>query len=218
MSLELITEKMISACKAANIQVIQPLLQANSLAFQDKDNYGRNFVTQADLETELFLKAELSNIGSEANFIAEETAELAKPEGLNWIVDPIDGTTNFMHGLSPACTSIALANNEELLCGVVFELFREECFHAWQHGGAYLNGKKICVSRNSSLTSSLLVTGFPYIQNELFDNWIELYGTEKRKTLEGLEPQLMTCAPILSVDLMRITNTISTLGMLPLEH
>ncbi|HEX2616257.1 MAG TPA: inositol monophosphatase family protein, partial [Flavobacteriales bacterium] len=82
--------------------------------------------------------------------------------GLNWIIDPLDGTTNFVHGIPCYCTSVALVRGEEVLIGVVLEVTRNECFSAWKGGGAYLNGKRIHVSQRGQLLDSLLATGFPY--------------------------------------------------------
>jgi myo-inositol-1(or 4)-monophosphatase len=100
-------------------------------------------------------------LAPEAGFIAEEgTGE--RKEGLNWIIDPLDGTTNFVHGLPCYCISIGLANGSDMLVGVVLEVTRNECFSAWKGGGAWLNGKAILVSQRRRLQESLLATGFPY--------------------------------------------------------
>ncbi len=85
-----------------------------------------------------------------------------RKEGLNWIIDPLDGTTNFVHGIPCYCISVALADGLDVLVGVVLEVTRDECFSAWKGGGAWLNGKTIGVSTRKTLSESLLATGFPY--------------------------------------------------------
>ena len=182
LNLQHITERVISICQLAEEQVITPIVNANGFGIESKDNTGRNFVTKADLETELLLKEELSNLLPTAGFIAEETAASTQPKGLNWIIDPIDGTTNFMHQAPPYCISVALANDEEILCGVIYELFHQEVFYAWKNGGAYLDRKKLSVSTIENLSESLLVTGFPYDQGSVFDDWISLFGSLTKKT------------------------------------
>jgi myo-inositol-1(or 4)-monophosphatase len=177
-----ITEQMIAICHLANEQIIAPMLASKHLKVEDKDDSGRNFVTEADLKTELFLKAHLSKLVPEASFIAEETATNYQQEDLNWIIDPIDGTTNFMHHAPPYCISVALVDHKTVLCGVILELSANECFSAFKDGGAYANGTKIQVSKNATLSRSLLITGFPYNQNELFEPWISLFAKLTRKT------------------------------------
>ena len=173
---------MIAICHLANEQIIAPMLASKHLKVEDKDDSGRNFVTEADLKTELFLKAHLSKLVPEASFIAEETATNYQQEGLHWIVDPIDGTTNFLHHAPPYCISVALVDHKTVLCGVILELSANECFSAFKDGGAYSNGSKIQVSKNATLSRSLLITGFPYDQNELFEPWISLFAKLTRKT------------------------------------
>ncbi len=164
-------------CKRADAEVIAPLRASQQqLTITAKDDSGRNFVTQADLQTENFLKSELSAILPEAGFIAEESSDGEAREGLQWIIDPIDGTTNFMHNMPPFCISVALADGTKVLLGVIFELFHKECFYAWEGGGAWLDGKPIRVSKTASISESLLVTGFPYEHGPLFDRWIMLFS------------------------------------------
>lgn len=120
-----------------------------------------NLVSYVDKGAEQRFVDGLRILLPEAGFIAEEgTGEAA--EGLNWIIDPLDGTTNFVHGIPCYCTSVALVRGEEVLLGVVLEVTRSECFSAWKGGGAYLNGKRIQVSERAHLLESLLATGFPY--------------------------------------------------------
>ena len=120
-----------------------------------------NLVSYVDTTAERRFVEGLSRLVPEAGFIAEEgTGE--KADGLNWVIDPLDGTTNFVHGLPCYCTSVALMRGNEPLLGVVLEVTRDERFSAWKGGGAFLNGTPIRVSTRTDLRDSLLATGFPY--------------------------------------------------------
>ncbi len=124
---------------------------------------GQNdFVTHVDKGSEKRLVEGLSKLLPESGFIAEEGTSTKKGEVYNWIIDPIDGTTNFIHGLSPHAISVALEENDEIVIGVVFELGLEECFYAWKGSKAYLNGHEIEVSSAKTINESLIATGFPY--------------------------------------------------------
>jgi len=132
-----------------------------------------NLVSYVDKTAEEQFVAGLSSILPEAGFIAEEgTGE--RKEGLNWIIDPLDGTTNFIHGIPVYCTSVALVENEELLSGVIVEVNQNECFTAYKNGGAQLNDQKISVSKKATLSDSLLATGFPYDDFDREKAYLEL--------------------------------------------
>ena len=165
LNLSEITSNVASICRLAFQEVIAPKLAGN-VRIQSKDNSGRNFVTEVDLATELFLKERLTKVVPEAGFIAEETASNSNAIGLNWIIDPIDGTTNFMHHAPPYCISVALAKDHEILVGVVFELFYQEMFTAWKGGGSYNNDKKIRISVAENLSESLR-RGCPNLRHRL---------------------------------------------------
>ena len=132
-----------------------------------------DLVSYVDKTAEEKLVEGLSKILPEAGFIAEEgTGE--RKEGLNWIVDPLDGTTNFIHGLPVYGVSLALFDGEHLLQGVVYEINRDECFSAELGKGAFLNEEKIRVSDVLSLNSSLLATGFPYYEFEQLPQYTDI--------------------------------------------
>lgn len=127
------------------------------------ESKGKNdFVTNIDKESEKRLVARLSKLIPEAGFIAEEGTSVKKGEQYNWIIDPIDGTTNFIHGLSPYAISIALEDKNEIILGVVYEIGLDECFYTWKGAPAYLNGNEIFVSKAKTVSDSLIAMGFPY--------------------------------------------------------
>jgi len=121
-----------------------------------------NFVSYVDKGSEKLLVKKLGNILPEAGFLAEEGT--SKKVGLkySWVIDPLDGTTNFLHGLHPYAISIGLKEEDEIVAGVVHEVSGNETFTAWKNGGAWLNGSAIHVSETARLADSLVATGFPY--------------------------------------------------------
>lgn len=132
-----------------------------------------DFVTYVDKASEERLVAGLSKIIPEAGFIAEEGTREYDNEEYAWIIDPIDGTTNFIHGAPPYCISVGLRKGEELIAGVVYEISADECFYAFNGGKAYLNGKEIHVSTTKTVAGSLIATGFPYSDYDLLDNFMK---------------------------------------------
>ncbi len=131
-----------------------------------------DFVTQVDKASESRIINDLKSILPEAGFIAEEGTETLQGEQYNWIIDPIDGTTNFIHGLYPYAISIALKENDKLVVGVVYEVGFDECFYAWKDGGAFLNGDNISVSRTATVKDSLIATGFPFTNFQRLDGFM----------------------------------------------
>lgn len=121
-----------------------------------------DYVSYVDRESEKRIIAKLREILPQAGFIAEEGSASYKSEEFCWIIDPLDGTTNFIHGNAPFCVSIALRNKKELLLGVVYEVCRNECFWAWKGSKAYLNGNEIHVSEINSMNDAFIELGFPY--------------------------------------------------------
>jgi myo-inositol-1(or 4)-monophosphatase len=121
-----------------------------------------NFVTYVDKTSEKIIVDGLKKVLPEAGFIAEEGTENYKAERYNWVIDPLDGTTNFIHGLPPYAISIALLDKDEVVVGVILEVVLNECFYTWKGAKAYLNGKEIHVTSTDSVSGSLIATGFPY--------------------------------------------------------
>lgn len=95
-------------------------------------------------------------------FLTEEATIESQEGEYQWIIDPLDGTTNFLHQLPCFAVSVALRQNEKTILGIVYEVNQKECFYAWQGGGAFLNGKPIRVSTTSQIEDALIATGFPY--------------------------------------------------------
>ena len=137
--------------------------------------HAHDYVSYVDKGSEQMIVSRLREILPEAGFITEEgttkeDAGCQKKEvsdvspqtpAPTWVVDPLDGTTNFIHGYAPYAVSIALIRGQEILVGVVYEVCSDECFYAWQGGGAWLNDQPIHVG-NSSINDALLCLQLPY--------------------------------------------------------
>lgn len=121
-----------------------------------------DLVTDADLAAEEMIVSRIRKAFPDHAVVAEERHKGERREGPNWIIDPLDGTTNFAHGYPVFGVSIGLEVDGVLEWGTVFDPVRDELFSARRGAGAFCNGRPLMVSRASSLGASLLVTGFPY--------------------------------------------------------
>lgn len=139
-----------------------------------------DYVSYVDKESERRIIARLHELLPEAGFVAEEGTGSFDHQEYCWVVDPLDGTSNYIHDIAPYCVSIALRNHEEILLGVVYECCRDELFWAHRGGKAYMNGTEIHVSGQPVLDQSFIELGFPY-RAEAFRSFIlntvnDLYG------------------------------------------
>ena len=134
----------------------------NRSEFNIEEKGRQNFVTEVDKKAEQILVKGLSELLPEAGFIAEEGTSDKKGESYNWVIDPVDGTTNFIHGVFPFAISVGLTEKNEVVAGIVYEFGLNEFFYAWKGGGAWLNGSPIQVSQADRVEHSLIATGFPY--------------------------------------------------------
>jgi myo-inositol-1(or 4)-monophosphatase len=170
MKLETLCQKVVSIALETG-HFIKTARAEENLSVEQKGH--NDFVTRIDKLSEQKLVGALKDLIPEAGFIVEEESIDKKGEQYNWIIDPIDGTTNFIHGLSPYAISIALADEKEIIMGVIYEIGLNECFYAWKEGGAYLNETPIQVSQASTVADSLIATGFPYSNYECMDAFME---------------------------------------------
>lgn len=160
MNLEKICKETTEAVKKAGEYILE---QHHSSANREIEKKGEHdFVTVVDKTAEKILVKELSKILPEAGFITEEGTNNEKGATYNWVIDPIDGTTNFIHGAFPFAVSVGLIEDKLPIAGVILELGFNECFYAWKDGGAYMNDQPIHVSQTKTLNNSLVATGFPY--------------------------------------------------------
>ena len=133
----------------------------------------QDYVTKTDKGAEERLVKGLSELMPEAGFITEEGTNNKKGELFNWIIDPLDGTTNFIHGLPPYAISVALIEKNEIVVGVVFEIGFRDMFYAWKGSKAFMNGKEIHVTRTGKVRDSLIATGFPYTNFSRMNGFME---------------------------------------------
>lgn len=125
-----------------------------------------SLVSYVDKTAEAQLVEALSELLPGSVFLTEEATVEQQSGALQWIIDPLDGTTNFLFQVPVFSVSIALQAAGQTILGVVYEVNRQECFYAWRGGGAFLNGQPIGVSQRGPLERCLLATGFPYYDYE----------------------------------------------------
>ncbi len=160
MNLENICKKAIEIIKQTGNYIAGEMKNFDSDKVESKGVH--DFVSFVDKTSEKQLIKGLSELLPEAGFIAEENTVEQSDKPLQWIIDPLDGTTNFIHGLMPHAISVALMSDQEIVLGIVYEISRKEAFYSWQGAKAYLNGNEIHVSKSTKVKDSLLATGFPY--------------------------------------------------------
>ena len=149
--------------------------EVNNLRASDIVDKGlHNYVTYVDKTSESRLVRGLTEILPGTGFIAEENPNLERKD-LNWIIDPLDGTTNFIHGVPVYSISIALMEKNEVILGVVLEINQNECFYTWKGAPSWLNGKQIHVTETNRVADCLLATGFPYYDFSKMDSYLNLF-------------------------------------------
>ena len=141
-----------------------------------------NLVSYVDMEAEKMIVQTLKFTLPDAGFITEEGTETEKAEKYNWVIDPLDGTTNFMHGLPPYSVSIALVENDKPVLGVVYIISSDECYHAIKGGGAFCDRKKIEVSKVTEFRDGLYITGMPYTNFGKLDQYWKIFGHFMKKS------------------------------------
>ncbi|MGV8081844.1 MAG: inositol monophosphatase family protein [Syntrophales bacterium] len=140
-----------------------------------------NIVTEADRQSEEMIVSTILDRYPDHDILAEEKDRSSKGSPYRWIIDPLDGTTNYAHGYPVFCVSIAFEENRVIQHGVVYNPMLEEMFYARRDGGAFLNGRPIHVSGVEDLSQGLLATGFPYDIRENPDNNMDYFNVMARK-------------------------------------
>ena len=148
---------MIKACEKASKILIRDFGEIEKLQVSKKGP--SDFVTNSDLKTERIIIEELSKGRPDYSIISEENGVTNNKDSKNtWIIDPIDGTINFLHGVPHFATSIALKHNNEIVSGLIFDPIKDEMFYAEKNNGAYLNNKRIRVSKKNDIKECLFAT------------------------------------------------------------
>ena len=149
---------MIKAAEKASKSIIRDFGEVEKLQVSKKGPY--DFVTKTDKHVEKILIEELSKIKKNYSFITEETGIIKNNDKENiWIIDPIDGTTNFLHGIPHFAICIALQSREEIVSGLIFDPIKDEMFFAEKGNGAFFNNHRVRVSKKNKLNDCLFATG-----------------------------------------------------------
>jgi len=150
--------KAIEAAKKSGLFIKRSVGKVTAVSYKGRDN----IVTNVDQRSEAMIIKALSGAFPEHSVLSEECEPINNPSYYKWIIDPLDGTTNFAHAFPFFCVSIALEYKRKIILGVVYDPMRDELFYAEEGKGAYLNNKKISVSKTKDLSQSFLATGFSY--------------------------------------------------------
>jgi len=169
----------IRAARRAGDVIVRNLNRLDSIRVSQK---GRNdFVTEVDRMAEREIIETIQSNHPEHAFLAEESGQQGESETV-WIIDPLDGTTNFLHGFPVFAVSVAVSHQGRLEHGVVYDPLRQELFTASRGSGAQLDGRRIRVSEQRNIEQSLIGTGFPFRGKE---DWLETYLPMLREIIAG---------------------------------
>lgn len=179
MHLESMSHEVISISHETAHFINQQAKTFKSIDIEEKGLH--DLVSFVDRTAEEMIVKSLKQLLPEAGFIAEESGTMLAGR-YNWIVDPLDGTTNFIHGVPVYSISIALQENDKTILGLVHEINQHECFYAWKDSPSFMNGRQIHVSETASLNKSLIATGFPYSDFSRLDPYLQLFNKLTRST------------------------------------
>ena len=164
---------MVKACRNAARPLIRDFGEIEKLQVSVKGP--GDFVTASDKKVEKILIDELSKARPNYSILSEEIGEIKNDNEFRWVIDPIDGTANFLHGIPHFCISIGLEKNKEIISGIIFDPIKDETFIAEKGNGSYLNNQRLRVSGRSKLKDSIIFTGGPIFASEEKDLILEEY-------------------------------------------
>ena len=172
---------MLKACRKAAKTLIRDFGEIEKLQVSLKGP--GDFVTASDIKVEKILIDELGKARPNYSILSEEIGEIKNDEEFKWIIDPIDGTANFLHGIPHFGISIGLEKNREIICGMIFDPIKDEIFAAEKGNGSYLNNQRMRVSARSKLENCIIFTGGPKRESKNRDLAIEEYNKFSSKVL-----------------------------------
>jgi len=172
---------LVKACRKASKTLIRDFGEIENLQVSLKGP--GDFVTASDKQVEKILIDELQKARPNYSILSEEVGEINNDESFKWIIDPIDGTANFLHGIPHFAISIGLEHEGEIICGIVYDPIKDEMFVAEKGNGAYLNNKKIRVSSRSQLKDCIIFTGGPKKEAKNRDLALKEYNNFSSKVL-----------------------------------
>jgi myo-inositol-1(or 4)-monophosphatase len=179
MKLEYVNRELNALCEHVGAYISS---EQHKLSNSDINTKGlHDYVTHVDQQSEAMLVKELSNILPDSGFLVEEKTIENDRREYTWIIDPLDGTTNYIHGLPVFAISVALMKEQEVIMGTVYDAKSKECFYAWQDSPAFMNNNEIRVSAVAKLEDSLLATGFPYSDFNRQQEYLKVLGQLMQK-------------------------------------
>jgi myo-inositol-1(or 4)-monophosphatase len=185
---------LIKTCRKASKSLIRDFGEIEKLQVSLKGP--GDFVSTADKKVEEIVIEELRKARPRYSVLSEEIGEIKNDEEFKWIIDPIDGTANFLHGIPHFCISIGLEQNNEIICGIVFDPIKDEMFLAEKGQGAYLNNQRMRVSSRSKLKSSIIFTGGPSFKSTSVDKDLTLLEYKKFSSLVSIPIRKMGSAAL----------------------
>ena len=150
---------MVKACRKASKTLIRDFGEIENLQVSIKGP--GDFVTNCDKRVEKILIDELLKARPSYSILSEEIGEINNDDSFKWIIDPIDGTSNFFHGVPHFAISVGLEYNKEIVCGIIYDPIKDEMFTAEKGNGSYLNNQRMRVSARSKLEDCMIFTGGP---------------------------------------------------------
>jgi len=164
---------MVKACRKAAKVIIRDFGEIENLQVSLKGP--GDYVTASDKKVEKILIEELQKARPNYSILSEEIGEINNDDSFKWIIDPIDGTSNFLHGIPHFGISIGLEHNKEIICGIVYDPIKDEMFTAEKGNGAYINNQRMRVSARSKLKDCIIFSGGPRFKSENKDLAFEEY-------------------------------------------
>jgi len=142
-----------------------------------------DFVTASDIKVEKILIEELLKARPNYSILSEEIGQINNDESFKWIIDPIDGTANFLHGIPHFAISVALEHDKEIICGIIYDPIKDEMFTAEKGNGSYLNNQRMRVSSRSKLKDCIIFTGGPKRESKDRELALKEYNNFSSKVL-----------------------------------
>ena len=172
---------MVKACRKASKTLIRDFGELEKLQVSPKGP--GDFVTASDKKVEKILIEELQKARPNYSILSEEIGEINNDKSFKWIIDPIDGTANFLHGIPHFAISIGLEHDKEIICGIIYDPIKDEMFVAEKGNGSYLNNQRMRVSSRSKLKDCIIFTGGPKRESKDKELAIKEYNSFSSKVL-----------------------------------
>jgi len=170
---------MIKACRKAAKVIIRDFGEVENLQVSLKGP--GDFVTNCDKKVESILIDELQKARPDYSILSEEAGKITKDDSFQWIIDPIDGTSNFLHGIPHFAISLGLEHNKEIISGIIYDPIKDEMFAAEKGNGSFLNNHRLRVSSRSKLKDCIIFTGGPKLQAKDRDSSLKEYNNFSSK-------------------------------------